>query len=206
MFAVIHSLGSQLSRALVCVDGVVGPLAVFSTNISCGLHFWELKSQLHFLPLQALWKTKGHGVWYHFPAPSRMGGWPSWGTEVAQDPCPFLLGKPLSEQAPGYGVNLGKRMFSWSLVGRSPETERSSSEQEKEETCGDRGHCVTVSCRGFFMVGNQGRTSDQIRSVTQLCPTLCDPMNSSMPGLPVHHQLLEFTQTHVHRVQRGYPA
>ena len=42
--------------------------------------------------------------------------------------------------------------------------------------------------------------SDQIRSVTQSCPTLCDPMNCSTPGLPVHHQLLEFTQTHVHRV------
>ena len=39
--------------------------------------------------------------------------------------------------------------------------------------------------------------SDQIRSVAQLCPTLCDPMNLSMPGLPVHHQLPEFTQTHV---------
>ena len=37
-------------------------------------------------------------------------------------------------------------------------------------------------------------------SVAQLCPTLCDPMNCSTPGLPVHHQLLEFTQTHVHRV------
>ena len=34
----------------------------------------------------------------------------------------------------------------------------------------------------------------------QLCPTLCDPMNRSTPGLPVHHQLPEFTQTHVHRV------
>ena len=42
--------------------------------------------------------------------------------------------------------------------------------------------------------------SIQIRSVTQSCPTLCDPMNPSMPGLPVHHQLLEFTPTHVHRV------
>ena len=42
--------------------------------------------------------------------------------------------------------------------------------------------------------------SDQIRSVTQSCPTLCDPMNRSTPGLPVHHQLLEFTQTHVHWV------
>ena len=43
-------------------------------------------------------------------------------------------------------------------------------------------------------------TPDQIRSVTQSCPTLCDPMNCSTPGLPVHHQLPEFTQTHVHRV------
>ena len=33
---------------------------------------------------------------------------------------------------------------------------------------------------------------------SQSCPTLCDPMNRSFPGLPVHHQLLEFTQTHVH--------
>ena len=37
-------------------------------------------------------------------------------------------------------------------------------------------------------------------SVTQLCPTLCDPMNCSQPGLLVHHQLLELAQTHVHRV------
>ena len=38
----------------------------------------------------------------------------------------------------------------------------------------------------------------QFSSVAQLCPTLCDPMNHSTPGLPVHLQLLEFTQTHVH--------
>ena len=36
-------------------------------------------------------------------------------------------------------------------------------------------------------------------SVTQSCLTLCDPMNHSTPGLPVHHQLPEFTQTHVHQ-------
>ena len=51
--------------------------------------------------------------------------------------------------------------------------------------------------------------SDQIRSVTQSCPTLCDPMNPSTPGLPVHHQLPEFTQTHVHRasdaIQPSHP-
>ena len=40
----------------------------------------------------------------------------------------------------------------------------------------------------------------QFSSVAQSCPTLCDPMNHSTPGLTVHHQLPEFTQTHVHRV------
>ena len=40
----------------------------------------------------------------------------------------------------------------------------------------------------------------QFSAVAQSCLTLCDPMNRSTPGLPVHHQLLEFTQTHVHRV------
>ena len=40
----------------------------------------------------------------------------------------------------------------------------------------------------------------QFSSVTESCSTLCDPMNHSTPGLPVHHQLPEFTQTHVHRV------
>ena len=49
-------------------------------------------------------------------------------------------------------------------------------------------------------LGGAGIRSDQIRSVAQSCPTLCDPMNRSTPGLPVHHQLPEFTQTHVHRV------
>ena len=42
--------------------------------------------------------------------------------------------------------------------------------------------------------------SVQFSSVAQSCPTLCDPMNRSTPGLSVHHQLPEFTQTHVHRV------
>ena len=52
-------------------------------------------------------------------------------------------------------------------------------------------------------------SSVQFISVAQLCPTLCDPMNCSMPGLPVHHQLPEFTQTHIHRVgdaiQQSHP-
>ena len=47
---------------------------------------------------------------------------------------------------------------------------------------------------------SRNQSSLQFSSVAQSCPTLCDPMDCSMPGLPVHHQLPEFTQTHVHRV------
>ena len=52
-------------------------------------------------------------------------------------------------------------------------------------------------------------SSVQLSSVSQLCLTLCDPMNHSTPGLPVHHQLPEFTQTHVHQggdaIQLSHP-
>ena len=47
---------------------------------------------------------------------------------------------------------------------------------------------------------NKSYGKPQCSSVTQSCPTLCNPMNLSTLGLPVHHHLLEFTQTHVHRV------
>ena len=50
------------------------------------------------------------------------------------------------------------------------------------------------------LVQKWDRSSVQFISVAQSCPTLCDPMNHSTPGLPVHHQLPEFTQTHIHQV------
>ena len=54
---------------------------------------------------------------------------------------------------------------------------------------------LTISFVGLYF-----SNSVQFSSVTQSCPTLCDPMNRSTPGLPVHHQLPEFTQTHIHQV------
>ena len=51
-----------------------------------------------------------------------------------------------------------------------------------------------------------GTTSVQFSSVTQSCPTLCDPMNGSMPGLPVHHHFPEFTQTHSDSCPQSLPA
>ena len=54
---------------------------------------------------------------------------------------------------------------------------------------------------GFFITEPPGKPKGhQLSSVAQLCPTLCDPMDCSIPGFPVHHQLLEPTQTHVYCV------
>ena len=52
----------------------------------------------------------------------------------------------------------------------------------------------------FYKLFSSRHTSVQFSSAAQSCPTLCDPMDYSTPGLPVHHQLPEFTQIHVHRV------
>ena len=57
-------------------------------------------------------------------------------------------------------------------------------------------HCKHI----LYQLSCQGSASVQFSSVTKSCPTLCDPMNHSTPGLRVHHHLLEFTQTHVHQV------
>ena len=83
----------------------------------------------------------------------------------------------------------------------------------KESTCQCRGHGFILGfpgerngnplqypCLGNSMDRGAWHTTIQFSSVTQSCPTFCDPMNCSMPSLPVHHQLPEFTQTHVHRV------
>ena len=52
----------------------------------------------------------------------------------------------------------------------------------------------------YSCLENPMKSTVQFSSVPQSCPTLCDPMNHSTQGLPVHHQLPEVTQTHIHRV------
>ena len=61
--------------------------------------------------------------------------------------------------------------------------------QQREKREIESATCMVVNC-----------LVPHFSSVGQSCPTLCDPINSSTPGLPVHHQLPEFTQTHIHRV------
>ena len=60
--------------------------------------------------------------------------------------------------------------------------------------------CCWLIVWNSYWAGGPIHQSVQFSSVAQSCPTLCDPMNRSTPGLPVHHQLPEFTQTHVRRV------
>ena len=57
---------------------------------------------------------------------------------------------------------------------------------------------LKLSIQKMKIMASSPINSVHFSSVTQLCPTLCDPMDCSMPGFPVHHKLLESTQTHVH--------
>ena len=61
---------------------------------------------------------------------------------------------------------------------------------------------ISFRLTGLILLLSQGLhiSSVQFRSVAQSCPTFCNPMNCSTPGLPVHHQLPEFAQTHAHQV------
>jgi len=62
-----------------------------------------------------------------------------------------------------------------------------------------RPHC-SISSPSALSGGRGFGLGTHLNSVTQSCPTLCNPTNHSTTGLPIHHQLPEFTQTHVHRV------
>ena len=138
----------------------------------------------------------------------------------------FLLGKPFSARLDCYllplqwlpSSRLGYKVRSWPSQGRvticsgvswrNPEEGSSSRENSLKQgtrmpmedflpllslNSSTERLLTTVMLKKAF-------SSVQFSSVAQSCPTLCDAMNRSTPGLPVHHQPLEFTQTHIHRV------
>ena len=89
------------------------------------------------------------------------------------------------------------------LLGRKAMTNLDSILKSRDITLPTKVRLVKAVVFPVVMYGCESWTitkAVQFSSVPQLCPTLCDPMNRSTPGLPVHHQLPEFTQTHVHRV------
>ena len=71
-----------------------------------------------------------------------------------------------------------------------------------EQSLGENGYVYMYGWVSLLSTWNYHNIVNHlsVQSVTQSCLTLCNPMDCSMPGLPVHHQLLEFTQTHVHWV------
>ena len=71
---------------------------------------------------------------------------------------------------------------------------------KQKQTYRYREQICSCQTRKWVGVGKDWKFETQFSSVTQLCPTLWNPKNRSMPGLPVHHQLPDFTQTHVHWV------
>ena len=100
----------------------------------------------------------------------------------------LTLCHPMDYSLPGSSVHeiLPARILEWVAIPSS----RGSS-WPRDQTC-----ISYVSCTGRQVLYH----SVQFSSVAQSCLTPCNPMNHSMPGLPIHHQLLEFTQSHVHPV------
>ena len=106
--------------------------------------------------------------------------------------CP-TLGDPVDSSLPGSSLHgiLQARILEWAAISFS----RGSS-QPRDQT---RISCI-AGRRFTLWTIREAQWLIQFSSVTQSCPTLCDPMNCSTPVLPVHHQHPEFTQTHVHWV------
>ena len=126
----------------------------------------------------------------------------------------------LSGESQGRGSLVGCRLWGCTELDMTEATYRSSSQwlMAAIKALGREGNSagvhvkhpqVGINARDNFRLsistpastqGSTQSTSVQFSSVAQSCPTLCNPMNCSTPGLLVHHQLLEFAQTHVHRV------
>ena len=110
---------------------------------------------------------------------------------VAQS-CPTLC-DPMDSSPPGSSVHgiLQARILEWVAI---PFFRKSSQPSDLTQAFCTAGRFFTI------WATREALSSVQFSSVAQLCPTLCDPMNCSTPGIPVHHQLPEFIQIHVHQV------
>ena len=108
----------------------------------------------------------------------------------------------LNKPKVGYHVTL--QSHSWAHIWRKMQLEKIHApcsqqhcSQEPRHGSNRDDHLVT-KMNGQVRRGTHIQGNTWLSPVTQSCPTLGDPMNRSTPGLPVHHQLPEFTQTHVH--------
>ena len=130
-----------------------------------------------------------------------QGRAPSWGPHMAgRAPCRWTNGVQRPEgwsgrttRTPIGDVETGPRVGRWTREEGQRGTGQAGSEEDPMHTQSNT-HTWEHSTKGHMF------TSVQLFSVAQSCLTLCDPMDCSTPGLPVHHQLPELAQTHVHWV------
>ena len=117
-------------------------------------------------------------------------------SEVAQS-CPTLC-DPMDYSLPGFSIHriFQARVLEWVAIYF---TRGSTWHKDQIWVSRIAGRGVTLRATMSSHMHSQF-SSVQFSSVAQLHPTLCEPMNLSMTSLPVHHQLPEFTQTHVHRI------
>ena len=114
----------------------------------------------------------------------------------------LLMKVKLESEKVGLKLNIQKTkimtfgpIISWQIDGETKETVADFIFLGSKITAdGDCSHEI----KRRLLLGRKVMTN--LSSVAQSCPTVCDPMNHITPGLPVHHQLPEFTQTHVHQV------
>ena len=107
---------------------------------------------------------------------------------------------PDSVQAESWSIPVGG-LFQFKYLLFSFLSPGCSAQEKKKKSPDLKNWTTTNNCSSIFSESQQlfpPFSAVQFSSVTQPCPTLCDPMNRNIPGFPVHHQLPEFTQTHVH--------
>ena len=111
---------------------------------------------------------------------------------------PGLASSPQEEMATHSSILDLKILWTQSLAGYSPLHHKSRTQLSDWATNTSKEYWeINGNLKAAF---SWHLFSAQFSSVAQPCPTLCDSMNCSTPGLPVHHQLLEFTQIHIHQV------
>jgi len=153
-----------------------------------GLHFWVGK-----IPWRRAWQLTPVFLPGESHGQSSLVGYSLWGHRVGHDWSGNMFTAHRDYTKDWKTINFkGKRTHIYWLC---------TVRQGLGQTLYVSMYTYTRICRFMYYCSLLvSKHSVQFSSVAQSCPNPCDPMNCSIPGLPVHHQLPEFTQTHVHRV------
>ena len=112
----------------------------------------------------------------------------------------LTLGKSLAVQWLGLLISTAGAQVP-SLVGELRSHHGKREKKKKKTNSVKQVLAGNIKTKSLIQYWTQGDNTSVVQFVTQSCPALCDPMDYSTPGFPVHHQFLELTQTHVHRIR-----